>query len=78
MLIAEKMAACLIRESSDLNDKSSDDNGLGTGEMIDFAQLSFNLFQRKTVYDQRLIQVYKCKRWKEDHKRNKGRSLAFS
>ena len=76
--IADKMATNLIRESSDMCDTSENDFKLDKENVQDIEKYSYKTFQSSNIVDQRLIQVYQCKRWKDNLKYNKGMSSAFS
>ena len=71
------MATMIIRESSDLNDSSSDDFELEQENVEDIEQHGRNIFFSKSIVAQRLVQAYHVKRWREDFKYNKGKSSAF-
>ena len=72
------MATNLIRESSDMCDTSENDFKLDKDNVQDIEKYSYKTFQSSNIVDQRLVQVYQCKRWKDNLKFNKGMSSAFS
>ena len=67
--ICDKMSQLLIRESSDLDDSTSDDNALMQERMKDVQQYGTRVFSSRDTVDKRLVKIYRAKRKAEDRKR---------
>ena len=76
--MVDKMANMLIRESSDLDEKTESDEELDQEKMQDVERHSRRIFNSNTAMDRRLIRAYQAKRWRDDYKYNKGTSSAFT
>lgn len=76
--MVDKMSTMLIRESSDLNDRTDTDDELQQENMVDIEHHSRKIFLSKEKMDRRLIYAYQTKRWREDYKLNSGKSHAFN
>ena len=69
--MVDKMATMLIRESSDLDDSTSDDDELDQVNGFDAQQHSKSIAKSNSIVDQRIVDLYKLKRWSEDRKHHK-------
>ena len=75
--MADKMSTLLIRESTDFDDSTEDDFELEQENVLDITEHGKRIFKSKDIIDQRLVKIYKLKRWKEDYKNHKKMTKAF-
>ena len=72
------MSTLLIRESSDLDDDTSEDCELEQGNMQDITENGLRIFKSNQAVDKRIVNIYKLKRFAEDYKLHKGKFLRFN
>ena len=67
----DKMANLLIRESSDLDDSTSQDDELEQVNTVDAQEFGKSIVHSCDIVDRRIVDLYKLKRWKEDRTHRK-------
>ena len=67
----DKMANLIIRESSDLDDSTSQDDELEQVNIVDAQEFGKSIVHSCGIADRRIVDLYKLKRWKEDRKHHK-------
>lgn len=69
--MVDKMADMLIRESSDLDDSTSQDDELEQVNLADAQEYGKSIVHSNSIVDRRIVDLYRLKRWKEDRKHHK-------